>query len=204
MSSAVAKEAKVCAHCLITYLPVKNPLSKFCSTTCSAKARKGITPRNLGVTKKCDQCQTYYQARKKNQRFCCKDCKNREHSPNRTWTAEKREKHRAWMNRNPDKVAAQTESRRAKNYGLTLEELRAVLARGCYAPGCMEGKNGLVGLHIDHDHFCCPGRRSCGKCVRGALCQTHNVALGYIEQHLLFAIWVTKNPSFILKIRREA
>jgi hypothetical protein len=52
-------------------------------------------------------------------------------------------------------------------------------------------------LDIDHDHACCPGDRSCGKCVRGFLCRSHNVGLGmfgddpaqlraaadYIERH---------------------
>ncbi len=33
-------------------------------------------------------------------------------------------------------------------------------------------------LAVDHDHKCCPGRTSCGKCVRGLLCNPHNEMFG--------------------------
>jgi hypothetical protein len=37
---------------------------------------------------------------------------------------------------------------------------------------------------IDHDHKCCPGRRSCGKCVRGLLCIPCNAMLGQLDRML--------------------
>lgn len=36
-------------------------------------------------------------------------------------------------------------------------------------------------LSVDHDHACCPGPRSCGRCVRGLLCITCNTTIARLE-----------------------
>lgn len=34
---------------------------------------------------------------------------------------------------------------------------------------------------VDHDHGCCPGQGSCGRCVRGVLCSLCNRMLGHAK-----------------------
>jgi hypothetical protein len=54
-------------------------------------------------------------------------------------------------------------------------------------------------FHVDHDHACCPGARSCGKCVRGLLCHACNTALGNFQddpERLIAALaYVTSRRS---------
>lgn len=36
-------------------------------------------------------------------------------------------------------------------------------------------------LAVDHDHSCCPGTKTCGKCIRGLLCGSCNSFLGRVN-----------------------
>jgi hypothetical protein len=37
---------------------------------------------------------------------------------------------------------------------------------------------------VDHDHACCPGKKSCGKCVRGLLCRACNSGIGALKDNV--------------------
>lgn len=78
-------------------------------------------------------------------------------------------------------------SRLAK-YSLTVEQYEHLLSK--YGGRCWrckrfetaKGPGGKVQrLSVDHDHGCCPGDSSCGRCIRGLLCVGCNFILGRID-----------------------
>src|SRR5690606_11385790 len=93
--------------------------------------------------------------------------------------------------------AKHRESHLLRQYNMTLAEYDALLAKQdgkcaicALTPaeiGDAEGAN-LKALAVDHDHDCCPGSASCGKCIRGLLCARCNTSLGGFrdEVDLLF------------------
>lgn len=68
-------------------------------------------------------------------------------------------------------------------YGISLAEYEGMLAAqggGCAVCGSTDA-GGKGRFHVDHDHSCCPGSRSCGRCVRGLLCHGCNVGIGSLR-----------------------
>lgn len=70
-----------------------------------------------------------------------------------------------------------------KHYRMTLEQFEEMLAeQGGVCAGCGADEPGGHGTwHVDHNHDCCPGRTSCGECIRALLCAKCNQALGLLN-----------------------
>lgn len=72
-----------------------------------------------------------------------------------------------------------------RTYGISIEQYDALLAKQGYACalcGREHAEERRRRLAVDHDHRCCPGERSCGKCVRALLCIFCNTGIGFLQE----------------------
>jgi hypothetical protein len=83
-------------------------------------------------------------------------------------------------------------------YGISEEQYLALLAsqENCCAICGLSQDASKRMFSVDHDHTCCPGKRSCGLCVRGILCNRCNIFLGHANDS------VEKLRSAILYLER--
>lgn len=69
-------------------------------------------------------------------------------------------------------------------YNLTEDRVQEILEyQGNKCATCHVEFEGLD-FAIDHDHSCCSGASSCGKCIRGFLCLGCNTGLGKLKDNI--------------------
>jgi hypothetical protein len=73
------------------------------------------------------------------------------------------------------------ELNRKCKYKLAAGAFAAILSSqgSCCAICKTETPGGQGSFHVDHNHECCPGHKSCGSCVRGILCNRCNLLVGH-------------------------
>lgn len=62
-----------------------------------------------------------------------------------------------------------------QTHSMTAEQIFFYANQPCQICGSYEKPS------IDHDHSCCPGNKSCGKCIRGILCRACNSGIGMLR-----------------------
>ncbi len=94
----------------------------------------------------------------------------------------KREQRRAWREANLEKAKADATRRDLfAKFNITVEQYEEILkAQGGACAICREQCKTGRRLSVDHDHGCCPGKGSCGRCIRGLLCAGCNTGLGHL------------------------
>ena len=69
-----------------------------------------------------------------------------------------------------------------ETYSITSEQYWAIYeAQGGKCAICRRATGARKRLSTDHDHKCCAGPKSCGKCVRSLCCSACNRMLGHIR-----------------------
>jgi hypothetical protein len=91
---------------------------------------------------------------------------------------------------NPERLRVRRAGHLRTKYGITLEQYEAMaetqggVCAICGGPpekGARKiGRLGPV-FSVDHDHACCPGKITCGKCIRGLICERCNTAMGFVD-----------------------
>jgi len=85
----------------------------------------------------------------------------------------------------------QTNRDKIRKYGVSIDDLKTKLeaqygaCATCMTPITLyvtDDVSWSKKANIDHDHSCCPGETSCGKCIRGLLCGNCNRILGLLKE----------------------
>ena len=78
---------------------------------------------------------------------------------------------------------AERSNRLQTNYGISIDDYDKIfesqggVCKICHKPPVVER------LCVDHNHSCCPGLKSCGKCIRGLICRRCNSMLGFADDN---------------------
>lgn len=123
----------------------------------------------------------------KQSKYCSQQCAN----------AVRAARAKEWRSQNPDLARERTRdsmrrlrkarptyvsiAKRAWRYGITPDRYVAMLDEQSGRCAICSAAIDVRSAYVDHDHGCCTGRKACGDCVRGLLCNRCNALLGMAQ-----------------------
>lgn len=140
-----------------------------------------------------DAFQRYWHNRQQTYRYSsmCKPCRGVSRRANSAEKQRGNERSRARYAADPDLRARILSQGTKYRYGITNDQKDAMLAaQGGVCGSCGTNEPAGRGWVVDHDHACCAGVKSCGKCIRAILCTRCNVAVGMLRDSAEHAYFV--------------
>jgi hypothetical protein len=142
------------------------------------------------MTKVCTKCEKmkpwaefYIAKATQKPASACKECMSYAALPPEEKARKLARRQEIRANRTEEEQAVHAAKRRAfklkYTYGLTVEQYDKMLdAQHGLCSICANPPEEGKYLSVDHDHSCCAGAKSCGKCVRELLCPKCNAGIG--------------------------
>lgn len=134
----------------------------------------------------CSNCKRWAEGK----RYRCRECTKRINDE--TYAKEhpdsRKLRRRAIREEHPERSQAMDRKQSLRRKNVSIEDYERMLAEqgGCCAICGIERTERR--LAVDHDHRCCPDRKTCGHCVRGVLCHRCNLSLERLEADPEWAI----------------
>lgn len=180
-----AESKAICPRCQM--VARKNKRS-YCGPCEAAHQREKRNP----VTNCCVHCGEVYYSSHKNSKYCplcknspknktCTECLNLFVSATRS---SKCKPCSASIRLKAYHQNGEKQKRRDSTYSLTPGKFNEMLTsqdNRCAICLTEFGDGRMLGARVDHDHSCCPGSKSCGKCVRALLCASCNSGIGMFK-----------------------
>lgn len=167
----------------------KTPCQPGC--TCGLHNRLGLSPEELKERKRAQSANRsrQYQAGVRSQvtpkregKPCSPECTCKRHSSAAWERGNRGASQRRWQQENPLTPEQRRATHLKHRFGLTLDDWAQMLADQhgcCYL--CSEPLDTETprAIHVDHDHSCCRGDKTCGNCIRGLACDPCNKGIGH-------------------------